>query len=284
MQHAHRYAGIAAHLARPRAHAMTERLTLATAEGWPLLSLAFHVAMGSAALTAGLVAIVARKGGQWHRRAGMLFAVTMVAVGLTAVGISAYTGSANGIGALTAYLVITAVTTVRPLSAGRRATDVTLMLLAFTFAGITYQDAITALGRPNNRLDGVPAGMFLFLGTVTLLAAIGDLRMIRGRNLQGSRRIARHLWRMCFAVFMASSSFATQLVMMPFMPASLRSVPAILMLGGGPLVVMLYWLWRVRLRNNLRGLTLLSATARQTSGPPRPSRTSAPSPQVSHLL
>ena len=42
--------------------------------------------------------------------------------------------------------------------------------------------------------------------------------------------------------------------MMKFMPPQLRSMPVILLLGGGPLVVLLYWMLRVRLRQNVRGL------------------------------
>jgi hypothetical protein len=59
---------------------------------------------------------------------------------------------------------------------------------------------------------------------------------------------------MCFGLFIASGSFAAQLVMMTFMPPQFRSLPMILLLGGGPLVVLLYWMWRVRLKQNLRGM------------------------------
>ncbi|MDQ3696423.1 MAG: hypothetical protein M3373_00135 [Gemmatimonadota bacterium] len=233
---------------------MTDRLTLATSTGLPFLSLAFHVAMGVAALAAGLIAIAARKGGNWHRRAGLVFVYTMIANGISAVGISAYEGKSIGSGALTVYLVFTAFTAVRPLPARGRGVDIALMALAFTFAAATYLSAFTALGRPGNQLNGVPAGMLFFLGTVVLLAAIGDFRMFRAGGIYGTRRLARHLWRMCFGLFIASGSFAAQLVMMKSMPPQLRSVPMILLLGGGPLVVLLYWMWRVRLKQNLRGL------------------------------
>ncbi len=233
---------------------MTDRLTLATSTGLPFLSLAFHVAMGVAALAAGLIAIAARKGGNWHRRAGLVFVYTMIANGISAVGISAYEGKSIGSGALTVYLVFTAFTAFRPLPARGRGVDIALMVLAFTFAAATYLSAFTALGRPGNQLNGVPAGMLFFLGTVVLLAAIGDVRMFRAGGIYGTRRLARHLWRMCFGLFIASSSFAAQLVMMKSMPPQLRSVPMILLLGGGPLVVLLYWMWRVRLKQNLRGL------------------------------
>ena len=234
---------------------MSERLSLATSTGLPFLSLAFHVAMGTAALAAGLIAIAARKGGPWHRRAGLVFVATMIATVLTAGGIGIYEGKKDVAGgALTAYLVFTAWTAVRPLRRFGRAIDVGLMALAFTFAAATYLGAFTALGRPGNQLNGVPAGMLFFMGTIVLLAAIGDLRMLRAGGISGTRRLARHLWRMCFGLFIASGSFAAQLVMMTFMPEQLRSLPVILLLGGGPLLVLLYWMWRVRLRQNLRGM------------------------------
>jgi hypothetical protein len=37
-------------------------------------------------------------------------------------------------------------------------------------------------------------------------------------------------------------------------PDALRSLPVILVLSIGPLVVLLYWMWRIRLKQNLRGL------------------------------
>ena len=234
---------------------MTERLTLAASTGLPFLSLVFHVAMGVAALVAGIIAVAAAKGGRWHRRAGMVFVHTMIATGLTAAGISLYEGKSVGGGALTAYLVFTAFTAVRPLPALGRGVDIALAALALTFAAGTYRTAFAALEQPGNQIDGVPAGMSFFLGTVILLAAVGDARMIHAGGIRGARRIARHLWRMCFGLFIASGSFAAQLVMMTFMPPQFRSVPVILLLGGGPLVVLLYWMWRVRLRQNLRGIT-----------------------------
>ena len=72
---------------------MSDRLTLTTSTGLPFLALGFHVAMGVVALAAGFVAIAARKGGRWHRRAGLVFVYTMIATGVTAVGIAVYEGN-----------------------------------------------------------------------------------------------------------------------------------------------------------------------------------------------
>lgn len=233
---------------------MGDKLTLATATGFPLLGLAFHVAMGLIALVAGYIAIAAPKGGRWHRRAGLVFAFTMIATGITAAGISLYEGKSVSAGLFTAYFVFTAFTTVRPLPALGRGVGLGLMALAFTAGVATYLDAFTALGRPGNHLDGVPAGMLFFLGTAVLLAAIGDARMIWAGGIVGARRIARHLWRMCFGLFIASGSFVAQLAGMKFLPEAFRSVPIIVALAAGPLLVLLYWMWRIRLRQDFRGV------------------------------
>jgi hypothetical protein len=231
------------------------RLTLASSSGLPFAALAFHATAGTVALVSGCAAIATRKGGAWHRRSGLVFVVAMIAMALTAVGIALYEGKQSAVsGVLAAYFVFTAWTSVRPLAAAGRWVDVALMILALVLAAAGFAQAFTALGRPGRQIEGVPAGMHFFLSTVILLAAVGDARTIRAGGLQGAPRLARHLWRMCFALFIATGSFIAQLVRMTFMPAWTKSLGAILVLAAGPLVVLLYWMWRVRLRQNFRGL------------------------------
>jgi len=228
-------------------------VTLATATGLPFLSLAFHVGTGLIGLVSGFIAITVRKGGTWHRRSGIVFVYAMIAMGLVATGIAIYEGAPTMVGGvLTAYLVFTAYTAVKPLGGDTRRIDVGLMVLAFTIAAAQFAYAFVAFGRPGNQMGGVPAGMMVFMGTIVLLAAIGDARMIRAGRLQGTRRLARHLWRMSFGLFIASGSFL--LGQMKFIPAPIRIVPVIFAVALSPLVILLYWMWRVRLRRNLRGM------------------------------
>lgn len=234
---------------------MSERLTLAASTGLPLLVLGVHVTTGIIALATGSVAIVARKGGTWHRRSGLVFVYAMIAMGLSAVGISFYEGK-NDVagGAFAAYLIFTGWTAIRPLPGGGRGANIALLVLAGVFAAGGVVQSVVAFERPGTQIEGVPDGMRYFLSTIVLLAAIGDIRMVRAGGLQGTRRLARHLWRMCFGLFVASGSFVAQLVKMTFMPDWTRSLTVILILAAGPLIALLYWMWRVRLRQNLRGL------------------------------
>ena len=84
--------------------------------------------------------------------------------------------------------------------------------------------------------------VFLFAG-VALLAALGDVRMMRAGGLLGPHRIARHLWRMCFAVLVASASLF--LGQAQVIPESIRIYPLLAIPALLPLVLMLYWLARL---------------------------------------
>jgi uncharacterized membrane protein len=234
---------------------MSDRLTLATAAGLPFVALAFHATAGTVGLIAGGFAIGARKGGTVHRRSGQVFVFAMLAMSLTAVGIALYEHKPTAAsGAFAAYLIFTAWTTIKPLAYSGRRVDIALMVVASLLGLAGFAQAISAMGRPGHQIEGVPAGMQFFMSTIILLAAAGDMRMIRGGGVTGTRRLARHLWRMCFGLFIATGSFVAQLVRMSFMPAWTRSLPVILALAAGPLVLLLYWMWRVRLRRNFRGL------------------------------
>jgi hypothetical protein len=240
--------------------ASAAQVTIATSSGVLWLALILHFGTALVALGSGFLAIAVAKGGRTHRRAGMVFVFAMITAGIFAAGIAAYErkyGSVIG-GTFTAYLVFTAFTTVRPL-AGRhaRAVNIALALAGSAFALTQLTFGVMALDAPKGMLNGVPAAMILFLGTVALLAALGDWRLLRAGSITGARRLARHLWRMCFGLFIASGSFF--LGQMKFLPAPLRILPLLAAVGVAPLVVLLYWMWRVRLRKRMRGMTLRPA-------------------------
>jgi hypothetical protein len=91
--------------------------------------------------------------------------------------------------------------------------------------------------------DGTPGSMDIFMGSVILLAGIGDLRMLV-RGISGKQRIARHLWRMCFGWFIATGSFF--LGQQQVFPAWLRGSPALMVPALLPLVLLVFWMIRVR--------------------------------------
>ena len=110
-------------------------------------------------------------------------------------------------GVMSSYFVITALTTVRPDSAWTRRLNVAALLAAIALSLIEIGLGLKALVSPHRAINGVPFFMLFFLATVSTLAAVGDLRVMRSGAFTGSPRLARHLWRMCFALFIAAGSF-----------------------------------------------------------------------------
>ena len=204
--------------------------------------LPIHIAAGGLALVLGAVALSVKKGGTIHRRGGLLFVYAMLVMG----GTAAMLGNAFG-GLVAVYFVVTAWTTVHPVSSWTRGVDVAAMLYAAFFAVVTFQSGVEAFNSPGGSRNGVPFGMFFFLATVTTLAVIGDVRTLRFGVPRGGPRLARHLWRMCFALFIAAGSFfsirerVARILPEPFTTGPMRLLPILLVFGA-----MFYWLWKVR--------------------------------------
>ena len=219
------------------------------------MTYAVHIIAGSLALVFGYVALYATKGAPLHRRAGMLFVYAMLTMCLFGTLIATIRGVAPAVnipaGVLTAYLVITALTTVRPPAAGARWLDPGLMLVALAVgvASLTFGAEAIANGGTRN---GMPAFPFFMFGIVGVIASAGDARMIRSGPLRGAPRLARHLWRMCFALFVAALSFF--IGQAKVIPEPIRIFPLLALPVLAVLVTMFYWLWRVRVSRSLRGI------------------------------
>jgi len=131
-----------------------------------------------------------------------------------------------------------------------------LVVLAVTLASLTF--AIEALTNGGTR-KGMPTFPFVMFGVAGLLAIVGDVRMVRSGALKGAARLARHLWRMCFALFIAAISFfigQAEVLPKPIRILPLLALPVVLVL-----VTMFYWLWRVRIKRSLRGLVVSASQA-----------------------
>jgi len=68
--------------------------------------------------------------------------------------------------------------------------------------------------------------------------------LVRG-GIAGTQRIARHLWRMCFALFVAAGSIF--LARQHLFPDILQKTGALVFLSFLPLLLLVYWLVRIRL-------------------------------------
>lgn len=210
--------------------------------GFPLV---LHIIGGSVAILAGFVSLYAAKGARLHRRSGLVFVFAMLVLSLTGAGIAASTGSVGSVlgGVFAAYLTITALTTVRPSGAWL---DVPLLLIVLTGTAVSLAIGFQSLASPTRTMYDLPPFPYFMFGTVGLLAIAGDVRVIRSGARQGRARLARHLWRMCWALWIATSSFF--LGQAKVIPKPIRITPVLVLPVLAVLVTMLYWLWRVRVR------------------------------------
>jgi tetratricopeptide (TPR) repeat protein len=205
-----------------------------------------HILGGSVALVAGYPALFARKGKTLHRTAGLIFLLAMLVMGVGASTLAVSRGKqATALGApLVIYLVITAWTTVRAPRHYASQIERVMMLLGIA-VGLTFLGlGIRSLAMHRSVEAGVPIAAIFLNASVALLGGIGDVRVLRNGPLHGGQRIYRHLWRMCFAFFMASGSFF--LGQADKIPASVRYTPALILLALTPLLAIGYWSFRLR--------------------------------------
>jgi len=157
------------------------------------------------------------------------------------------TGNVLG-GAFTFYLVATAWVTVRRKNGETRIFDWLALILPLAARIARWISGVRAERHQMWSENGVPVGMNFFMGSVLLLAAAGDVRMLVRGGLFGAQRITRHLWRMCFGLFIATGSFflgqGNKVFPSLIAQSNVLFVPALL-----PLLLLIFWLFRVRFRN-----------------------------------
>jgi uncharacterized membrane protein len=198
-----------------------------------------HIIGGVLALSGGYVALAAAKGSTLHRTSGRIFVGAMLVMSLTGALVALATGSPISVvaGLLTFYFVTSGFLTVR-----RGPRDVRIDRAAMMFAFAVALGAF-ASGVASSGPETAPAFIF---GIVGLLAARGDRRLLRAGANDGASRSWRHLWRMCFAMWVAAASFFWG--PRGRVPEALR-IPALQAFAVLlPVAVMIYWLWRLRAR------------------------------------
>ena len=209
-------------------------------------ALFLHVGGASVGLASGAVAMAARKGGRLHRAAGNAFFVSMLTMsGVAAIVSPLLPDRISAVaGLFTFYLTATAWATVR-----RGPGEVGFFEVGAMFGGLGVAALFLALARiaamqPGGVLEGQSYEIGVAFGLVALFAAALDLRVVQRGGLSGTPRIARHLWRMCLALFMATGSFF--LGQQQVMPEVVRGSPILFIPALAPLAAMVFWLVRVR--------------------------------------
>jgi hypothetical protein len=228
-----------------------------------------HILGGVVGLVSGTAAMCFRKGSRRHVLGGRIFVASMVIMGAFAAYLAVVRNQPNNIGGgiLTVYLVGTAWLTARRRDGETSRWDWVWLLIPLANGILLWMTGVKVLRSGHSSLAGVPVGMMFFLGSVCLLAAAGDVRMLVRGGVFGAKRIARHLWRMCFGLFIAAGSFFLGGSNRPLRLLSTVGIgkylsPAIfgttlyLILTVLPLILLIFWLVRVRFTNAYRKIEI----------------------------
>jgi len=223
----------------------------------PVLTL--HISAGMVGILSGAAALCFRKGSPGHVLAGKVFVAAMLTMAASATYLAWMKNQPDNVGGgiLTMYLVATAWVTARRKEGETSRYDWLALLVPLALGTGGWINGLKAVHSQTAPDDGVRVGMNFFLSTVMLLAAAGDVRMLLRGGVFGAQRIARHLWRMCFGLFIATGSFflgqGNKVFPSLLRQSSLLIVPAIL-----PLVLLIFWLLRVRFTNEYKRKSMAS--------------------------
>ncbi|MEW6982563.1 hypothetical protein AAD001_07905 [Colwelliaceae bacterium 6471] len=209
------------------------------------LLIIIHTIAGSIAILSGFAALSVQKSASAHRTFGKIFVLAILFLGVTGIYValsrSIMLSFVNGI--LLCYFVSTAWMTVK-----RRAGTVgnfewiaffvalSIVAMLITFAGIAAKS-------PDGKLNGFGPQVFYFFAIVASIAALFDLKMIINRGITGTQRIVRHIWRMCFPLFMSTAAFF--LGQAKLMPEPIRKIEFLAIPVVVVLFAMAYWIIRV---------------------------------------
>jgi hypothetical protein len=213
--------------------------------------LLLHITGGSVAMAAGAVAMFSRKGETVHRVSGTIFFLAMLLMAGIGAAVSPFLDEGQRTntvaGVMTFYLVLTAWATVqRQEGLGRFAWLGFMVAFGAALAGLLF--ALEASASPTGTIENSPPQAFYVFMAIGGLAAVTDLKVILMGGISGAPRLARHLWRMCVGLFIATGSFF--LGQQQMLPSFMRGgtlwqfVPVLT-----PFLVMAYYLVVVRFTN-----------------------------------
>lgn len=224
-----------------------------------------HIAAGLSAIPLGTVAVAARKGGWLHARAGTGFLGSMLVLGITASILERFRMPVPGSmipPLLVCYFVLTSWVAARRRDGTVGKFEMIACAVALGAAAVIAWSAFT--GSVEMPIGSGP--VFVFAG-VCLVAGLLDLNAILRSPLSGKQRIARHLWRMCVAFFIATGSFF--LGQQDVLPEAMRGSPLLFVPAFAPIAVMLFWLVRLRFSKTIARLNrAIAARSASTALPP----------------
>lgn len=174
-------------------------------------------------LTMGAAAWLSVSLPDWSNFPGALFAVYLVATGWAAVTRNERFG---------------------------RTTEHVALVIGGAAAACALLLAFQANASATGLVNGKPAPPFAIVAGLATFALTIDVYVMRSGGAGRSRPMARHVWRMCTALFFGTGSFF--LGQQQTLPSWLQGSPLLFGLAFAPLVLMVFWLAKtIRLKPRL---------------------------------
>ena len=205
-------------------------------------ALLVHIAGGGLAIASGASALAVRKGGPIHRGSGGVFVGSMLAMASAATLLAlSLPDWANLPGALfAAYLVITGWASLARGRALARSGEHVGLVLGGAACACALLLAFEAHASTTGLINGKPAPLFAIVAGLAAFALALDVRVMRLGDNDRPRRLGRHIWRMCAALFLGTGSFF--LGQQQTLPVWLQGSPVLFVLALAPLGLMVFWL------------------------------------------
>jgi len=199
-------------------------------------------------MISGAAAPSIRKGARLHRLAGGVFVASMFVTYLIGAGVAPFLEEGQRpnfvAGIMALYLLVTGWRTARQRERRAGIAEAAGLVIALAIAGTGAVFMQMGAASPAGTIDGSPPQAFVQFTVAGVAAAAGQLNVLLRRGISDAARIARHLWRMCFSLFLASGSFF--LGQMQVLPDGLRHTAFPFVAAFAPLQGMLFWLVWVR--------------------------------------
>lgn len=208
-----------------------------------------HGMVGTALVLSGIVALLSKKGKYVHRRSGQIFAVTLFLMALIILAtklLASNLVSTLGVTftALVCYLVLTSWATMRMPPATLNTLSYFAPAMACSVGMMSLYFGLTAVFGYAHLDDDIPVAAFFVFSALAFLSAWGDFSLILKGGLVGAQRVARHLWRMCFAVYLFTATLFTGPGSIVF-PDGIRGSWILMLPELSVLALGLYWMTKV---------------------------------------
>jgi hypothetical protein len=214
--------------------------------------LIIHISTATIGLLSGVMSMSFRKGSGWHGAAGNVFVPSMLLMSATGAYIATFLKPLAGnviASSLTFYLVSTAWRAAKDRTGRTNSFDTAafVFILAVGVAGIGF--GIETVVDPAAFRVHLPAAIYFVFGSVALLCAFSDARMLVRRSISGAQRMMRHL-RMPVALLIALMSFYPGQAKL--FPQWLRATKVLLIPHVLVIASLLFWTIRIGRRMRQR--------------------------------